>query len=93
MPTPKLFKKFSSKNNNLSRSGPALDEDVPQTADVTSDAPVSGYSDSLTEAWAVAHRELPQAHGTEKVLNKIGMSIPPAPIVKMCRYLSLGADL
>jgi hypothetical protein len=93
MPTPKLFKKFSSKNNEPSQSRPAPDDDVPKTADVTSDAPVPGYSDSLTEAWAAAHRELTQAQGAEKVLNEIGMSIPPAPIAYTYPDLALGADL
>jgi hypothetical protein len=82
MPTPKLFKKFSSKKD-ASESSPAPDEpangekdDVPQTVAVTVDSPVPGYSDSLKEAWTVAHQELPLAQGAEKILNKIGMSLP-----------------
>lgn len=81
MPTPKLFKKFSSRSN-ASESSPAPDVpandekgDLSQTAAVTTDGPVPEYSDSLKDAWTAAHKELPQAKGAEKFLNKIGMSI------------------
>ena len=80
MPTPKLFKKFSSKSNT-SESSPAPDvpaddekDDSPETV-ATTYGPDSEYSDSLTEAWTAAHRELPKAKGAEKLLNKIGVSI------------------
>ena len=83
MPTPKLFKKFSSKSS-ASESNSALDvpandekEDESQTIAVTSDGPVPESSDDLEEAWKAAHQELPQAQGAENFLNKIGMSIIP----------------
>ena len=81
MPTPKLFKKFSSKSNT-SESSPAPDVpadeekvEFPQPVTATADGPVPEYSDTLKDAWTAAHKELPQAQGTEKFLNKIGMSI------------------
>lgn len=92
MPTPKLFK-FSSKNNESSQSCPVPDDDVPKTAGVTSDVPVSGYSDSFMETWAAVHRESPQTQGTEKALNKIGTSTPPASTVSAYPDPSPGADL
>ena len=81
MPTPKLFKKFSSKSNNSSEDGPTPDvlahdeKDDAQTFTETPDGPIPGYSDSLKEAWAVTHQELPQTQRTEKFLNKIGTLI------------------
>jgi hypothetical protein len=80
MPTPKLFKKFSSKTE-ASEGGPATDVpaddkgDVPRPITLTSDDTIPAYSDGLKYAWAAAHRELPQAKGAEKVLNKIGGSL------------------
>ena len=75
---PKLFGGTSSKGSapeNGSRADKsASDEEfVPQTTIVTSGiAEAPEYSDSLRDAWTAAHRELPQAKGTEKILNKIG---------------------
>ena len=76
MPTPKLFKKFSSKNG-ASESSPASDttvngEGVQETITATPEDAAPAYSDSLKEAWTAAHREPPKAGGAEKVLNKIG---------------------
>lgn len=80
MPLPKLLKKILSKRK-ASESSPSPDvpagdeKDTPsQTDTATADGPVPEYSDSLTEAWAVAHQELPLAQGGEKFLNKIGTS-------------------
>ena len=80
MPTPKLFKNSPSESNNSSESSSA--PDVPANANhgasqnltATPAGPVPEYSDSLKEAWTVAHPELPQVQGAEKLLNKIGMS-------------------
>lgn len=75
MSRPKLFKKFSSKDD-ASKSNPASkafaddQENVPQT--FTSDNPLPTYPDGLKEAWGATHRELPQAQGAEKLLNNIG---------------------
>ena len=84
MPTPKLFKKFSSKSN-IPESGSAANVspndrgDLPKTA-TPDDDNTPAYSDDYKEAWAVAHKELPQARGAEKFLNKIGGSIGfPSP--------------
>ena len=81
MPTPKLFKKFSSKSS-ASESSPAPDvpaddkkDDSPYPVAATVDSPVPEFSESLTEAWTAAHQEQPLAKGAEKFLNKIGMSI------------------
>ena len=78
MPGPKLFGESSSggiASDNSSRAGaPAIDEEfAPRITTVTSGT-VSDpeYSDSLRDAWTAVHRELPQAKGTEKFLNKIG---------------------
>ncbi|KAF9781672.1 hypothetical protein BJ322DRAFT_1161455 [Thelephora terrestris] len=77
MPTLKLFKKSHSKSN-ASQEHPAPDvpandkEDVPRPITTTSDDAVPEYSDSLKEAWAAAHRDLPKAQGAEKLLNTIG---------------------
>ena len=86
MPTPKLFKKFSSRSTE-SESGPppdtpADDEKIefPQPVTAAADGSVPEYSDSLKDAWAAAHKELPQAKGAEKFLNKIGMSISRSSI-------------
>ena len=81
MSTPKLFKSFSSKSS--SEASPVPDhvqgngkkDGSPKTVAMTPDGPVPEYSDGLREAWMAAQRELPQAQGAEKVLNKIGMSI------------------
>ena len=80
MPTPKVFKSFSSKSNP-SETSPTPDvlgkeekDGSPQTVTVNADGPIPEYSDSLKEAWMAAHREMPQAQGAEKALNKIGMS-------------------
>lgn len=40
-----------------------------------SDDAILAYPKRVNEAWAAAHREIPQARGVEKVLNKIGGSI------------------
>ena len=77
MPIPKLFGGSSSKPN-ASENGshtntPANDKQfVPQTPTATSGVAVSEYSDSVMDAWAATNRVLPQAKGTEKILNKIG---------------------
>ena len=65
---------------------PAEKGDTSQAVPTTPDEATPEYSDGMKEAWAAAHKELPQVQGTEKVLNKIGMSTiyyaysyPPLP--------------
>ena len=68
-------------SNNSSENSPSSDvpanarNGVSQDLTAPSDCPIPEYSDSLKETWAVAYKELPQAHGVEKLLNEIGMSI------------------
>lgn len=66
MPTPKLFKKFSSRNSS-SGSG------------TTPDAPADDERTAIPRAIAVTAGgpvpEIPQAHRVEKSLNEIGMCI------------------
>ena len=86
MPTPKLFKKLSSKSNS-SESGttpgvPADGEkvDFSRAVSVNADSPVPEYPESLKEAWAAAHKELPQTKGVEKFLNNIGTLVIPSSV-------------
>lgn len=77
MPTPKLFKKFSSKGGAPKRgSTPDVTqsnrEDDPQSVIVTCDNVVPAVSGSLGAAWAAAHQEPPQARGIEQLLNNVG---------------------
>ena len=77
MPLPTLFGGSSSKphasENGSHVDTPANDEEfVPQTTTVTSGVAVPEYSDSVMDAWTATNRVLPQAKGTEKILNKIG---------------------
>lgn len=47
-------------------------EDARQTVSATPDNPIPAYSDSFKAAWTAAHKEVPQAQGAQKFLNKIG---------------------
>jgi len=81
MPVPKIFKRFASKSTL--RAGPdaaiALDgllnneKETPSKTLVVA-AVVPTYPENLTEAWAAAHKELPEAQGVEKFLNRVGAS-------------------
>jgi len=82
MPVPKIFKRFTSKNAfKASLNGnPAPDVPVDRKKDASSRtlvmaAVVPASPDNLAEAWAAAYKELPQAQGGEKSLNRIGASI------------------
>lgn len=75
MPTPKLFKKFSSNNNASGTSSATSDAQPDHVPRPIVDPSEPAYSDVLKEAWAAAHKELPEVHGADKVLNKIGGSI------------------
>ena len=85
MPMPEIFKKFSSKKN-ASEGSPATDvpanetRDIPNPIAATSDNTIPALSDNMKKAWAATHRELPQAQGVEKVLNKIGGSPVSSPL-------------
>ena len=66
---------------SVSKTGPAsnvpanYEDNSPQTVPMIADGSIPEYTDNQKEAWMAAHREMPQARGAEKVLNKIGMSI------------------
>ena len=86
MPVPKIFKRFTSKST-LKATGdtspaPGVsashEKDGPSNALVVA-AVVPAFSDSLKEAWTAANKELPQAHGVEKLLNRVGTSIIDGP--------------
>jgi hypothetical protein len=87
MPMPKFFTGSSSRGHaseNDSRTDtPANDNsEFASRTTITPGIAIPEYSDSLRDAWTAAHRELPQAKGTEKILNKIGaltMIYPHAP--------------
>ena len=81
MPVPKIFKRLSSKNiPKTSRdANPAPNVPANHEKDTSSKtlvtAPVPTFPDNLKAAWAAANRELPQAQGVEKFLNRVGASI------------------
>jgi len=90
MPVPKVFRKFASKSTLKAGGGavttpdvPANQEDVSSTTLVMA-AAVPTYPKNLTEAWSAAHKELPQAQGVEKFLNRVGASAIDGPV-----YLSI----
>jgi hypothetical protein len=79
MPVPRIFKKFASKSTLRPSSGTTTVPDVlaghekdisSKTLVTTAVVPV--FSENFTEAWAVAHKGLPKAEGTEKLLNRVG---------------------
>ena len=81
MPLPKIFKRFTSKKTPKSNRGvnPAPDVSKTQEKDTSSKALVTAavvpsLPDHLREAWAAANKELPQAKGAEKLLNRVGQS-------------------
>jgi len=79
MPTPKFFRKFSSKDSveDSPDEGPndtptTRTKDVPPGNSAIADPNVPQYSDAMKEAWSAANVELPQAQGVEKFLNSVG---------------------
>lgn len=92
MPTPKFFK--SSSKSNAPESGSVVDvsaddkEGISNSTNVTPGDAVPAYSDGFKEVWAAAHRDVPQAQGAEKVLNKIGGSTV-IPARTFCSMLTL----
>jgi len=91
MPVPKIFKRFKSKSSL--RVGPdaviALGVPLSHEKEASSKtlvavaAVVPAYPENLTEAWAAAHKELPEAQGVEKFLNHIGASTIGVPICSL----------
>jgi len=82
MPVPKLFKRFSSKNTSkpsrdasFASNVPAKHEKDASSKTLVGATVVPTFPDNLTEAWAAANKELPQARGVEKLLNHVGASI------------------
>ena len=85
MPTPKFFKKFSKESPQDSPDAspdatPAThSREDPSETPAIADPDVPQYSDAIKEAWNAANAELPQAHGVEKFLNRVGTSIVSVP--------------
>ena len=81
MPTPKFFRKFSSKG--LSKVSPDASPEAtlltPPETPATADQDAPQYSDAMKEAWSAANAELPQAQGMEKFLNSVGTLAVPNP--------------
>lgn len=82
MPVPKIFKRFSSKNALKSTRDGDLAPDVPASHEKDTSSKtlvmvpvVPTFPDNLKEAWAAANKEVPQAQGVEKFLNRVGTSI------------------
>ena len=79
MPTPKLFKKSSSKvhppDDDSAVNVVEKDKvDMPQPSIMSPGNAVPAYSDNVKELWAAVNKEQPQKQGAEKLLDKIGMS-------------------
>jgi len=74
MPTPKFFRKFSSKGSSKDSPDPSPEATIltPPETPATADQDVPQYSDAMKEAWSAANVELPRAQGVEKLLNNIG---------------------
>ena len=82
MPTPKFFRKFSSKDSPTGspeespNTTPTIrTKEVPPESPAIADPGIPQYSDAMKEAWNAANAELPQAHGVEKFLNRVGTLI------------------
>ena len=80
MPTPKFFKKFSSKDSAEGDESPdatptTRTKDLPLEKTAIADPNVPQYSHAIKEAWSAANAELPQAQGVEKFLNRVGTLI------------------
>jgi hypothetical protein len=77
LPVPRIFKRFATKNRRKPSRNTKPTPDVPASheKDTSSGTLVMSpaapaFSDNLQEAWAAAHKELPQAGGAEKLLNR-----------------------
>ena len=82
MSVSKIFKRFASKNTqkpSRDRTTPSSNVSTKHEKDASSKtlpgAVVPTFPDDLTEAWAAANKQLPQARGVEKILNRVGASI------------------
>ena len=81
MPVPKIFKRFMSKKTPTGNQDVSPAPNVPKNQEKGASskalvtAPVAPtFPDNLKEAWAAANKELPQAQGAEKFLNRVGPS-------------------
>ena len=81
MPLPKIFKRFTSKKTPKANRDVNPAPDVPKTQEkdasskaLVTAAVVPSFPDNLKEAWAAANKQLPQAKGAEKFLNRVGPS-------------------
>ena len=78
MPTPKFFKQFSK---DSSKDSPDASPDTTPTIHLNKDPSKTPAvaPQIMKEAWDAAHAELPQAHGVEKFLNRVGTLIVSVP--------------
>lgn len=79
MPVPKIFRRLASKNSLRTSSGTTTVPDVPAVheRDISSRTLVTAtvvpaFPENLTEAWAIAQKELPKAKGMGEILNHVG---------------------
>ena len=79
MPTPKFFRKFSSKGSSNDSPGENPEATILTPPETPAVAGAPQYSDAMKEAWSAANTELPQAQGVEKFLNNVGMLVVSAP--------------
>jgi len=85
MSVSKIFKRFASKNTSKpgrdavpsSNVSAKHEKDASSKTLVGTVVPTS--PDDLKEVWAAANKQLPQAQGVEKFLNRIGVSITDGP--------------
>lgn len=91
MPTPKFFRKFSSKDSvedphdeDPNDTPTTRTKDVPRGNFSTADLDVPQYSDAMRQAWSAANAELPQARGVEKFLNRVGTLIVSVSVAIEC---------
>ena len=87
MPVPRIFKRFTRKTTSKASADVTTAPNVPanhekDASSKTLVAPVvvPAFPDNLKEAWAAANKELPQARGAEKFLNRVGTSIADGSI-------------
>jgi len=86
MPTPKFFRKFSSKDSSEDSpdATPTSVKKIPPEIQTVTDPNVPQYSDAMREAWSAANAELPQAQGVEKFLNRVGTLIVSVSVAIAC---------
>jgi len=85
MSVSKIFKRFASKNTPKPSRDTAPSSNVPAKHEKdTSSKTLVGtvvptFPNDLKEVWAAANKQLPQAQGVEKFLNRVGAPITDGP--------------